>query len=104
MLWGHMLKYTVVIDKDLEDIVPGYLESRRAELPLLKAAAAASDLETLRKVGHKLAGSGGGYGFDRLSEVGKALETAAAAGDAPGCSGQLAALEEYLLNLEVSYE
>lgn len=99
-----MGKYKVSVDKDLEEIVPGYLDSRRRELPGLLAAHASGDLEALRRTGHKLAGSGGGYGFDRLSELGKQLEMQALAGDAPACEATLAALKDYIENLEVAYE
>lgn len=99
-----MPKHRVVIEKDLQEIVPNYLQTRVSELPQLLAAHAAGDLETLRKSGHKLAGSGGGYGFDRLSEIGKTLETKALAGDAAACAVALADLKDYVENLEVVYE
>jgi len=99
-----MAKYKVSIDKDLQDIVPGYLATRRAELPGLFAFYSAGDLESLRKAGHKLAGSGGGYGFDRLSELGKKIETVAHDGDAAGLAAPLAELRDYIENLEVVYE
>ena len=99
-----MAKYKVSIDKDLRDIVPGYLETRRAELPGLLAFHSAGDLESLRKAGHKLAGSGGGYGFDRLSELGKQIETLSQAGAAADLAAPLAELKDYIENLEVVYE
>ncbi len=99
-----MAKYKVSIDKDLQDIVPGYLESRRKEIPELFAAQLAGDLESLRKAGHKLAGSGGGYGFDRLSELGKQVETLSRTGDAAGVAARLVELKDYIENLEVAYE
>lgn len=99
-----MAKYIVSVDKDMQDIVPGYLEARRREMPELLALHSAGDLDALRKIGHKLAGSGGGYGFDRLSELGKQVETLALSGDAAGVSARLEELKEYLENLEVVYE
>jgi len=99
-----MAKYLISVDKDLQDIVPGYLETRRRELPELLALHAAGDLDALRKIGHKLAGSGGGYGFDRLSELGRQVETLALAGDAGGVGACLAEIKDYLENLEVVYE
>lgn len=99
-----MAKYIVNADPDLREIIPGFLKNRGEELPALAALLAAGDLDGLRKAGHKLAGSGGGYGFDRLSELGKALEAAAGAKDAPGAASLLAALKEYLENIEIVYE
>lgn len=99
-----MAKYRVSIDKDIQDIVPGYVETRRREIPELLAFHSAGDLESLRKAGHKLAGSGGGYGFDRISELGTQIETLSRAGDAAGVAARLADLRDYIENLEIVYE
>ncbi len=99
-----MAKYKVTVDKDLEDIVPAYLEIRRKELPVLQALVAAGNLDEARKLGHKLSGSGGGYGFDRISEIGRNLEAAGLAADAAAAAACVAELKDYLENLEVSYE
>lgn len=99
-----MAKYRVSVDKDLEDLVPGYLEKKKRELPELFALHAAGDMEALRKAGHKLAGSGGGYGLDRVSELGKQVEMRAMDGDAAGAAASLEELRDYIENLEVVYE
>lgn len=99
-----MAKYRVSVDKDLRDIMPGYLEARRRELPELFAFHSAGDMESLRKAGHNLAGSGGGYGLDRLSELGKAVEVLSRAGDAAGVYARLADIRDYIENLEIVYE
>ena len=99
-----MAKYRVSVDKDLQDIVPGYLEKRRLELSVFFAFHSAGDLESLRKGVHKLAGSGGGYGFSRLSELGKELEALCLAGDAKGIAARLFELKDYIENIEVVYE
>jgi len=99
-----MAAYRVCIDPDFRDFVPGYLEKRREELPSLRAFLAARDLAALGAAGHKLVGAGGGYGFDRLTEIGRKLEDLSRAGDAQGLSACLAELEDYLQNLEVVYE
>ncbi|HAF94794.1 MAG: hypothetical protein A2X34_05400 [Elusimicrobia bacterium GWC2_51_8] len=99
-----MAKYRVSIDKDMQDIVPGYLDRRRREIPELFAFHSAGDLESLRKAVHKLAGSGGGYGFDHISELGKQVEILCQAGDSGGITARLAELKDYIENLEVVYE
>ena len=99
-----MAKYRVFVDKDLAELMPGYLETRRRELPELLAFLAAGDWEALAKLGHKLAGSGGGYGLDRISELGKQVETLALARDAAGIAARLAELKDYIEDLEIVYE
>ncbi|OGS14341.1 MAG: hypothetical protein A2285_06620 [Elusimicrobia bacterium RIFOXYA12_FULL_57_11] len=99
-----MAKYRIGIDKDLQDIVPGYLDNRRRELPELFTFLAGGNLEQLKKAGHRLAGSGGGYGFDRISELGKQLEAQALAGDTAGVAALLEELKDYVENLDIVYE
>jgi len=70
-------KWTVTVDEDLQDLIPGYLENRRKDAEELQKALARSDFEVIRVLGHKMKGSGGGYGFDEISEIGRALEDAA---------------------------
>lgn len=64
----------VDVDPDLATIVPGYLENKRKEVSDLENALARSDYEFIQRYGHRLKGSGGGYGFPKLTELGAALE------------------------------
>ncbi len=93
----------VHIDPDLEDIVPGFLENRRKDIVSLQTAIPRGDFETIRMLGHRLKGDGGGYGFDAISEIGAAIEHAAARRDAPALTQQAQALEDYLNRVEVVY-
>lgn len=94
----------VVIDEDLEDLIPGYLSKRRQDVDKIKACLESSDFEELRSIGHKIKGSGGGYGFDGLSVIGAALENAARADDASGVQSSLMKLEDYLDRVDITYE
>ncbi len=94
----------VVIDRDLEDLIPGFLERRREDLDKLRNAAADRDIQTLRVTGHSMKGTGGGYGFDGLSEIGARIEAAAKAGDLDAMPEHLRALEDYLQRVEVRFE
>ncbi len=91
-------------DEDLEDIIPGYLENRHKELPELRDALAKSDFDTLRVLSHRMKGSGAGYGFDGITDIGREMETAALANDAGGVGAQIDALENYLSRVEVVYQ
>jgi len=42
----------------MEDIVPGYLEKRRAEIDTYRQALAGGDFDSIRMMGHKLKGTG----------------------------------------------
>jgi HPt (histidine-containing phosphotransfer) domain-containing protein len=80
----------------LEGIVPGYLASRRKEVPEMIDLLAASDFARLAVLGHNLKGSGGGYGFQDLTKLGAALEQSAKQMDTAGLRTQVADLGNYL--------
>lgn len=100
---GESRKVTVYIDPDLEDIVPGFLENRRKDMTTLQAALQAGDFNTVRLLGHRMKGDGGGYGFDTISTIGDALEQAAIRADRPAIERQLVSLADFLANVQVVY-
>jgi len=67
----------VKIDRTLQDLLPGYLGTRRKDVQKLRRAIAARDLETIRLLGHSMKGSGVGYGFERITDIGRQIKTAA---------------------------
>ncbi len=93
----------VEVDQFLADIVPLFLESRRAEIPTLQTALADGDFETLRRLGHDLKGTGGGYGFDAVTDIGRSLEEAAIAQRTPDVEAAIDALVRFLDRVKVVY-
>ncbi|MBF0339223.1 MAG: Hpt domain-containing protein [Nitrospirae bacterium] len=91
-------------DEDLREIIPQYLSRRRDEIADMKKALADNDMEKLRDLGHKLKGSGGGYGFDYLTEAGMAIEKAAKVADTTALATHVQQLAEFLEQVEVVYE
>jgi HPt (histidine-containing phosphotransfer) domain-containing protein len=73
----------------LKEIVPGYLDARREELPEMMKLLAASGFERLASLGHNIKGTGGSYGFPELTRMGAALEHSAKQADAAALSTQL---------------
>ena len=94
----------VRISADLAPIVPGYLENIRQDGAAMQEALGRGDLTTVRRLGHNLKGTGGGYGFDALSEIGARLEAAALREDAEEARRQLGELLHYLHHVEVVHE
>lgn len=94
----------VVVDEDIADLIPGYLERRQDDLVALADALASGDFESIRILGHSMKGSGGGYGFDGITDIGGALEIAGRDRDAAAIECTTAALAEYMTRLEVIYE
>jgi hypothetical protein len=100
---GNTPRITVSIDPDLEDLVPGFLENRRKDAALLARAAQTGDLKTVRLLGHRMKGDGGGYGFLEISEIGEALEQAARREDWKVIAERTNALMAFLARVDVVY-
>jgi len=89
-------------DEDLIELAPVYLAKQRAEMAVLRDAVAKRDFGALLSFGHKIKGSGGGFGFDRISEIGSNLESAAQLQDMPAIEREIAALQNYLDHVEIA--
>jgi len=97
-------KIIVNVSSALQGLLPRFLANRELDIATLKTALANNDFETFRALGHKLKGSGGGYGFDALSDLGGRMEIAAAASpDAAVLAALLAEYEDYMARVEVVF-
>ena len=96
-------KITVKIDRELQEVVPEYLESRREDMRTILAALASSDYERIRTLGHNMSGTGASYGFDKISAIGRELERAAKERNEEGVERQLAELGDYLDRVEIVF-
>lgn len=96
-----MERVLVRVDPDLADLIPDFLEHKRADVGAILAAAARADFDALGSLGHNLKGEGGSFGLDRVSEIGAALQRAARDRD-PARADRLAReLSSYLETVEI---
>src|SRR6476660_3957276 len=98
-----LCKFTVYIDPDLKEIVPGFLENRRKDAAILAIAIQGNDVKTVRLLGHRMKGDGGGYGFQEISRIGEALEQAATRQDWKVIIEKTEALTAFLAQVDVVY-
>jgi signal transduction histidine kinase/CheY-like chemotaxis protein len=96
------LGYTV--EPDLRDVVPGYLKKRRADVVSCCDALAAGDLASIQAIAHKMKGTGAGYGFPFLTEIGGKIETAARQGQTDEVKSGIDALARWLDRLYIEPE
>jgi HPt (histidine-containing phosphotransfer) domain-containing protein len=94
----------VKIDRDLEDLIPGYLKRRQEDIAAIRSACDAGDFENIRILGHSMKGSGGGYGFDRITEIGKLIEESSKNKDTASILAHTDELADYLSRIEIVYE
>jgi HPt (histidine-containing phosphotransfer) domain-containing protein len=97
-------KILIHADPDLADLIPGFLDKRRTETAVMLTALDRSDFETVRILGHSMKGSGGGYGFEGISQIGAALEQAAKGNNAEEIRQHVRDLSGYLDRVEVMDE
>ena len=94
-------KIEVRIDPDLKDLIPGFLDNRAADVAKMRDLLQREDFAQIGLIGHSMKGAGGGYGFDRITEIGAALENAALAADISTIETNVELLADYLHRVEV---
>ena len=97
-------RFVVQVDPEIEEIVPICLQSRRDDVEPLSKALEEGDFETIRLLGHNMKGSGGGYGFDAITDIGQSLEQAAKNQSSREIKRLVEELASYLNRVEVVYE
>jgi CheY-like chemotaxis protein len=83
-------------DPAIEKLVPEYLANRRADLDALRMHIENGAWDRIKAIGHKMKGTGRGYGMPRISEIGRALEGAGADRDTGRARAGADALEAFL--------
>ena len=86
----------------LAERVPAYLENCRHNVIVMREALDRADFEAVTILGHNLRGSGGGFGFQGITDLGARLEQASEDADVDGARQLLSELSGYLQNLEIT--
>lgn len=94
---------TIHADPDLKELIPEFLRNRHNDIMVIHDAVIQCNFETVRILGHSMKGSGGGYGFDTISDIGLAIEQAAKNKDPEEIKKQTTKLAIYLDNIDVVY-
>ncbi len=97
-------KIVVHVDREIADIVPGFLANRRMDIKSIQDALSKEDYETIRTLGHSMKGSGGGYGFDAIGDIGSLLEQEAESRNIKGIRRGIDELSTYLERVDIVYE
>lgn len=84
------------VDPIVRGLLPGYLARRREELATLAALLAEKRYTELGRIGHNLSGSGGAYGLQGLTDIGRSIELAADSADDDRLAELVAGMSEFL--------
>jgi signal transduction histidine kinase/CheY-like chemotaxis protein len=90
-------------DPDLADLIPGYLENRQQDVKKIEELLIEDNLQEIRRLGHSMKGSGGGYGFDGITLIGGEMEAAAIKGNKDLVSELNKRLAGYLTRVKVVF-
>jgi len=93
----------VYVDEDLEDLIPDFMENRYQDITIIGELLERDDYQEIRRIGHSMKGSGGGYGFDEITRIGKEMEIAAQNNDKDEIARLTSLLSEYLSKVKVVY-
>ena len=97
-------EYVAYIDSDIKELVPDFIANRRQDAKSLNEACAREDFQSVRKIAHRIKGSGGSYGFTAISELGGEISKAAADGKQELLASIVARFEQYLEKVEIIYK
>ncbi len=97
-------KIIVQIDAEFEELIPKFLDNRHKDVALMVAALDHGDYERIRLLGHSMKGTGAGFGFEAIGEIGAQIEQAAKDGDAEQIRRSVNVLSAYLERVEVVFE
>ncbi len=101
---GSSERIRIRVDSDLQELIPGYLKNRESDLQTYRQALEKGDFDSIAVLGHSMKGSGGGYGFNDLSQIGRAIEKAAKSKDKDSVRKSIIDLTAYLKKLEIVYD
>jgi PAS domain S-box-containing protein len=91
------------VPEDLMSLIPGYLENRRNDIFRIQTLLSEDGFAEVERLAHSMKGTGGGYGFDGISSVGGAMESAARNRNIEEVRKQLDALEIYIRTVRIEY-
>jgi HPt (histidine-containing phosphotransfer) domain-containing protein len=91
----------VSVDHDLAPLIPGFLQSIKDQISHLSELLREGNYAAIQKTGHSLKGVGGGYGFQRITDLGAQIEQLARSSQHDGIEIGIADLQDYLARVQI---
>lgn len=93
-------KYTVILEKDLEELAKKYLSRKNEEIHSLYGLLKKNEFQGIETIGHKIRGTAGSYGFELLGEIGKNIESHAIQNNQLAIYQDILMMEDYIKNVK----
>jgi HPt (histidine-containing phosphotransfer) domain-containing protein len=93
----------VMIDAQLADLVPRYLNNRWSDLAVGKSLLHMREFEQLARLGHRIHGSASSFGFAGLGDIASDLQQAAVDKAPERVERTLVEFEHYLQAIKIRY-
>jgi HPt (histidine-containing phosphotransfer) domain-containing protein len=97
-------KHRVVVSRELEELMPAFLENRRKDLHALRVLLQSDDLEGLRLLGDRIRGVSGSYGFVRIATIARLIEDNAKSGNRAALHVLIEQYHQHVAQVELAFE
>ncbi len=97
-------KPVIYVSLEFKDFIPEFLEDTRNDIKSMTKALNIHDYKSIQALAHRLRGAAGGYGFNVITDIGKAIEINAKDKNQENMQKWLDKLSNYLETMEVIYE
>jgi len=94
----------IYVDPDLEDLIPGFLQKVYANIKMILECTEMAEYEKIVVLAQQIKGGGGGYGFNKISELGRRIEKAAKDLEPDRINISVNELSAYIEKIEVRYD
>lgn len=95
-------KIIVKVDPEIADLIPGFLENRKKDVEQMETHLETENFEEIERLGHSMKGSGAGYGFAGISEIGEFIEIAGKEKNVEDIKKRIEELKGYLRRVEIA--
>ena len=97
-------KIEIKVDPEIADLIPGFLNNREKDIKTMESCIEEENFEQIERLGHSMKGSGAGYGFNGISEIGSFIEIAGKEKDIEKIKKGIEDLKSYLSRVEIVNE
>ena len=97
------MQHHALVERSIGDLIPTFLNNRQREVEILRHALVRGDFELVRRLGHRMRGVGGSYGFEYVSLLGQRIEQCGRERDADLLGELVSEYSDYLASVRIDY-